>query len=242
MALTPPCLFLLASFQADRITQQSAHPDGGDEEGITQQSARPDGGDEDGITQQSAYPDGVDEEGITQQSARPDGGDEESPAQAAQVNGNKRATSAGEHRAERGEDRMKIRASSWIVQLCVWVTFLGLLISNGRLRAIRKQNEGVSILDSDYKDDFGPLISTVLFGVFFALSLLWYYSMCADSGTRQFVANLNRELNVQSFVQQLRTVVPVIRFDATCYHYETRTRTVADTSTDASGRTTTTYR
>lgn len=158
------------------------------------------------------------------------------------MNGNERAKSAGEQRAERGEGRMKIRASSWAVQLAVWITFLGLLISVARYRAIQKHNEGLSFLDSDRKNDSGTFLTSSLFGMFFALFLLWYFFMCAGAGTRQFVANLNRELNVQHYVQQLRTTAPVVRFDASCYHYETRTRTVADTSTDANGRTTTTYR
>lgn len=158
------------------------------------------------------------------------------------MDANERAKSAGEHRAERGEGRMKIRASSWAVQLGVWITFLGMLISTARYRAIEKHNEGLSFLDSDRKDDSGAFITKTLFVVFFVVFLIWYFFMCAGAGTRQFVANLNRELNVQHYVQQLRTTVPVVRFDATCYHYETRTRTVPETSTDASGRTTTTYR
>ncbi|CAM9782720.1 unnamed protein product, partial [Ectocarpus fasciculatus] len=41
---------------------------------------------------------------------------------------------------------------------------------------------------------------------------------------------------------QLRTTSPVVLFNARCYHYETQTRTVPVTTTNASGYTTTTYR
>lgn len=156
------------------------------------------------------------------------------------MDGKERATSPGQHRAERGEGRMKIRASSWALQLAVWITFLGMLIASGRRRAIEKHNEGASWYDR--KDESGASITSVLFTVSFCVSLIGYCFMCAYSGTRQFVANLNRELNVQHYVQQLRTTVPVVRFTASCYHYETRTRTVTETSTDSNGRTTTTYR
>ncbi|CAM9205924.1 unnamed protein product, partial [Ectocarpus fasciculatus] len=58
--------------------------------------------------------------------------------------------------------------------------------------------------------------------------------MCKDAGTRQSMASIDRELNVQQYVQQLRTTIPVVTFGATCYHYETRTRSVFVPTTDSS--------
>ncbi|CAN0388033.1 unnamed protein product [Ectocarpus sp. 12 AP-2014] len=77
--------------------------------------------------------------------------------------------------------------------------------------------------------------------MFFPLSLFFYYQMCVDAGTRKFVANIDRELNVQQYVQQLRIAIPVVRFDATCYHFEPRTRWAPVMSTDANGRVSTNY-
>lgn len=157
-------------------------------------------------------------------------------------NGNGQVASAGEHRAVHGEGRMKVRPMSWAVQLGVWGTFLGIVVSIGRYRAIQKRNEGLSVFDSGYEDNTGALRSSNAFGGFFVTSLVLYFFMCVKAGTRQFVANLNPELNVQHYVQQLRTTAPVVRFGARCYHYETRTRSVPVTTTDAHGRSSTTLK
>lgn len=122
----------------------------------------------------------------------------------------------------------------------MWALLLGAVISIGRFRAVQKHNEGLDYSDSDYKrnDEAVPMI---LLGFVFLFSLIFYYLMCKDTGTRQFVANIDRELNVQQYVQQLRRTIPAVRFDATCYHNETRTRSVPVTTTDARGNSSTTY-
>ncbi|CAM9911888.1 unnamed protein product [Ectocarpus sp. 12 AP-2014] len=180
------------------------------------------------------------QDGNAGQVARPGGNDEESQLHGAGPNKHERTQSAGEHRAERGEGRMKIRPMSWLINLAVWAMLLGALISIGRYRAVQKDNEGLRYTDNDYKD--ADPLSMILFVTFYFVFFVWYFGMCKDAGTRQFVANINRELSVQQYVQQLRTTTPVVQFDASCYHYETRTRSVPVTTTSASGHTTTTYR
>lgn len=160
------------------------------------------------------------------QAERPDG-HEAPPAQSPNSSGNETAMSAGEHRAERGEGRMKIRPMSWVTQLAVWALLLGTLISLGRFREVQRKNKGLRIYDDDYQDE--PSLPLIIFGMFFAGTFLFVYGpMCLDAGTRHFVANLDQELNVQEYIQQLRASTPVIYFTASCYHYETRTRTVPD--------------
>lgn len=179
----------------------------------------------------------------TPQVPRPDvDEDEESQAHAADPNKNERTEPDGEYRAEHGKGCLKIRLWSWVMQLAVWALFLGALISLGRYRAVQKANEGLRILDDDYKDDGDEFLSLLLFGLFFVLVYFFYLDMCKDAGTWEFVKNLDRELNVQQYVQQLRTTMPAMRFNASCYHYETRTRTVPHTTTDMNGNSTTTYR
>ena len=159
------------------------------------------------------------------------------------MSGNERVvTPAGEHRASHGEGRMKIRATSWALQLVVWVTFLGIILSISRYRAIQKQNEGLSFFDSGYKNAAGARMWSFAFGGFFAVSLVPYFVMCMKAGTRQFVANLNLELNVKRYVEQLQITVPEVRFNARCYHYETRTRSVPVRTTDVHGRSRTTHK
>lgn len=132
--------------------------------------------------------------------------------------------SAGEHRAEHGEDRMKVRPVSWMVQLVVWALLVGMAISVHQFLEIRRENEGLSFFDEDYQDP--PYIRTFLFCALFLGGLCAYGNMCKTAGTLQFVANLDRELNVQQYVQQLRTATPVVQFTARCYHTEVRSRRV----------------
>lgn len=124
-----------------------------------------------------------------------------------------------EHRAESGEDRMKIRCASWVCQLVLWGSLLTFLVS--------------------MRNDW--LVAAVSFLVLL-ITLGFYVKMCKNSGTRQFVANLNPDMSVQGYMQQLKTTTPVIRFYATCWHVETHYRTVTDYHTDRDGRMYTTKR
>lgn len=155
------------------------------------------------------------------------------PVQPVTSGGNERIMSAGEHRAERGEGRMKPRFGSWLMQLAVWTLFLGMIIAARRSRRIRMENEELGLLDDGYQDETFPLLTSTLFTVFFFVTLMWYGWECWDAGTREFVANLQRELNVQQHVQRLRETIPVVQFTATCSHQESRTRL----TTDSNGRT-----
>lgn len=163
-------------------------------------------------------------------------------ARVASRDGGERTASAGESRADHGEEnRMKKRCSSWILQLVVWALFLGMLISIGRHVVVKKHNEGRSFSNDDYKNESSTILPLALFSTFLFCSLIWYGEMCYMAGTLQFVANLDRELNVQQYVQKLRTTTPTLQFKACCYHTETRTRQVPSTTTDSRGYSTTTY-
>eukprot|EP00752_Nemacystus_decipiens_P011517 g10226.t1 len=117
-----------------------------------------------------------------------------------------RPKTAAEHRKESGEDRMKIRPASWLLQLLLWATFVAFLV----------------FLGAGSSGGIGLAIAVLL------VLLYFYVKMCLKSGTRQFVGNLNADMGVQAYMQKLETTAPIIRFTAICWHVETHYRTVTD--------------
>ena len=67
------------------------------------------------------------------------------------------------------------------------------------------------------------------------LSVAWYaWERWFRSGTRHFLTHKLSETNLYTYVAELREAAPTVHFEAVCYHFETRTRTVS--GTDSQGR------
>lgn len=128
------------------------------------------------------------------------------------------------HRAEHGEARVKLRFWALVLQIAVWVMFLGLVIAVPRHRALERKAASSWQYE---RIDTGHLAAW-LFAIFLPIMYLAYLYFSTQAGTAAFVANVDRELNVQQYVQQLRDAEPKITFNATCFHYESRTRRVGD--------------
>ena len=146
----------------------------------------------------------------------------------------------GQHRAKHREGRLKIRICSWLVQLSMWTLFVVAIIAVLRYATREKKQTGQS---RDYDSRTSDLQTQAYFHV--ALFLFFYFVVylwgCMAAGTHKFVGSVDREVNVQQYVEHLRCKAPAVHFYARCYHDERRTRQVAITERHANGETHTRY-
>lgn len=120
---------------------------------------------------------------------------------------------------------MKVGLGDWTLQLVIWALFVGTMISLYEYEKMKRENDG------RWWDVNRQIIMrlTIFSSVLFMVWVCFYVTMLlVDQGARKFLRELDRERNVEQHMHQLCTTAPVVRFVASCYHFDLRTRTTTN--------------
>lgn len=129
----------------------------------------------------------------------------------------------GEGSAKHALEHRKVMWGAWALQVIVIGLLIGTVLAVPRHKRYVEERRKVEPTDW-VAGNLPGFLAALLCPTLFVLCYLWYVKECYSTSTAEHIQNVDRTVNVQDHMQQLRCCRPSVTFSATCYHFETKVR------------------